>query len=239
MNVHDWPLILRRYATLFCRRPVSAPAPVGPRPARLEVDKWVLSEVVLKLARIVGTHPFPLDELLLMAAAFEYHRPEIVIDIGTHIGKSARVWYELARHYREHTAIHTIDLCEATHPEFPASELGRYVRGLPVTQHIDDGYPAAAALIRRAPDATYLIFCDGDHRYESVKRELELATMIRRGCLLVHDTFYQPGSTYNDGPYEAVEEFVRRVPVRQVVHLQTGLPGLSYIGLSETEAITP
>jgi predicted O-methyltransferase YrrM len=237
MNIHDWPLAVRRCADLFRLRRVPTLVPAVPRPERLEVDKWATSEVVLKLARVVGSHPFPLDELMLMAAAFEYHRPEMVIDIGTHIGKSARIWYELARHHRSNTTIHTIDLYDAAHPEYPSSRLGRYIRGLPVIQHIDDGCRGASALIRRAPDARYLIFCDGDHRYESVKRELELATMIRRGCLLVHDTFYQPGSGYNHGPYEAVQEFVGRVPVRQVVHLQTGLPGLSYIGLSE--AATP
>ncbi|HUJ79569.1 MAG TPA: class I SAM-dependent methyltransferase [Nitrospiria bacterium] len=242
MTFGGWPVILQRWrrrAERFLRRPGFATAPSGPRPERLEVDKWAMSETVLKLIRIVGTHPYPLDELLLMAAAFAYHRPEVVIDIGTHVGKSARIWHELSRELGTKTSIHTIDLCDASHPEFPAEQLGRYVRGLPVTQHVGDGVAVATGLIERAPSAVYLIFCDGDHRRESVARELELATAVRRGCLLVHDTFYQPGSTYNHGPYEAMNEFISRVPVRQVLHLQTGLPGLSYLGLSSGGADPP
>ena len=47
----------------------------GERPQLLEVDKWATSRYVPELAQIVGYRPYPLDELLLMAAAFDYHRP--------------------------------------------------------------------------------------------------------------------------------------------------------------------
>jgi len=110
--------------------------------------------------------------------------------------------------------------------------LGQYIRGLPVKQHIGDGYTCARNIINAASSSTsFLLFLDGDHSYESVRRELQLGQMIEKGCLLVHDTFYQPGSTYNHGPYLAIQDSLPNLPVKQVIHLQTGLPGMSYLGL--------
>jgi cephalosporin hydroxylase len=204
----------------------------GPRPALLEVDKWALSPLVLHIARIINTHPYPLDELLLMAGAFEFHRPEIVIDIGTHMGKSARLWYEMSRILGQPAGIHTFDIQDPDHPEFPGASLGRYIKGYPVKQHIKDGYAGALEIVRAKPDGRYLVFLDGDHSFESVRRELGLARMLPKGSgILVHDTFYQPGSTYNHGPYLAIEEFRQEFDFRQVIHLQSGLPGMSYLAV--------
>jgi cephalosporin hydroxylase len=203
----------------------------SPAPPFLETEKWVLSRWLPSLVRVVGTHPFPLDELLTMAGAFEYHRPELVVDIGTHLGKSARVWYEVAKWLGEPCQIHTIDLFDPNHSEFPGKLLGQFIRGLPVTQHLGDGYAVAEDLILANRGKRVLLFLDGDHAYEIVLRELQLATLLRPGasCILVHDTFYQPDASYNHGPYLAIEEFRKAFPFRQVVHLQLGLPGLSYL----------
>jgi hypothetical protein len=203
-----------------------------PRPGFLEVDKWALSCVVLRIARIIGSHPYPLDELLLMAAAFEYHRPEIVIDVGTHMGKSARMWYEMSRFLKQPSSIHTFDIHDPRHPEFAGAFLGRYIRGYPVKQHIQDGYTGAVEMLREKPDARYLVFLDGDHSFQSVRRELDLARLLPSGSgILVHDTFYQPGSSYNHGPYLAIEQFRKEFSFSQVLHLQCGLPGMSYLAL--------
>jgi len=204
----------------------------GQQPQLLEVNKWVLSKTVKKLSGIVGLHPYPFDELMLMAAAFQYHAPNVVIDIGTHIGKSARIWHELSRGLDIPAAIHTIDLQDPQHPEYPGAEMGRFIKGTPVIQHLGDGVEVAREIIKAHPEAVFLMFLDGDHAYEKVRRELELAKLIDQGCFLVHDTFFQLGAQYNVGPYEAIQDFVRENQVKQVVHLQTGLPGMSYLGLS-------
>ena len=74
---------------------------IWPDPARnvgaseFEVDLWILSRFLLKkIVPVVGTHPYPLNELLLMTAAACRLRPSVVFDWGTHIGASARVFYE-------------------------------------------------------------------------------------------------------------------------------------------------
>jgi cephalosporin hydroxylase len=166
-----------------------------------------------------------------MAGAFEYHRPELVVDIGTHLGKSARVWHDVAKWLGEPCQIHTVDLFDPNHPEFPGKLLGQFIRGLPVTQHLGDGHAVARKILLESPNKKALLFLDGDHAYETVLQELQLATLLRPGgsCILVHDTFFQPGSSYNHGPYLAIEEYRKTFAFRQVVHLQLGLPGLSYL----------
>ena len=199
--------------------------------AFLQTEKCLLSKWLPSLVRVVGTHPFPLDELFAMAGAFEYHRPELVVDIGTHLGKSARVWHEVAKWLGEPCQIHTVDLFDPNHPEFPGKLLGQFISGLPVAQHLGDGHTVAREILLASPGKRVLLFLDGDHAYETVLRELQLATLLRPGasCILVHDTFYQPGASYNHGPYLAIEEYRKTFPFRQVVHLQLGLPGLSYL----------
>lgn len=203
----------------------------GHRPQLLEIDKWAASQYLLKLVQVVGCQPYPLDELLLMAAAFQYHRPDVVIDVGTHIGKSARIWLELSKQLQLPTAIHTVDLCDPSHPECPGDQLGKLIRNTAVKQHLGDGFTCARGLIGDYPEGNFLLFLDGDHSYETVRRELELVTMVREGCVVIHDTFYQPGSNYNHGPYLAIQDFLSEHPVKQVIHLQAGLPGMSYLGL--------
>lgn len=198
--------------------------------SHLETDKWADSDTVLRLRRVVGTHPYPLDELMLMTAAFRYLRPDVVVEIGTHVGKSARAWWELSRLFGCQTAIHTIDLHDPSHVEYPGASLGKMIKGLPIVQHVGDGFEVADRLLQGFQDRRCLLFLDGDHAFDSVAKELTLA--VRHPCvaaLLVHDTFFQPASEYNHGPYEAVQQFVSSHPVRQIVHAHLGLPGMTYL----------
>ncbi len=201
----------------------------GQKPELLETDKWALSACMGTIIDIVGVHPYPIDELFLMAAAYEFHRPQVVIDIGTHHGKSARIWYELGRLCGNDAVIHTIDLCDPTHPENPGEMWAKFIKNLPVNKHIGDGCDTASELISQKPDANYLLFLDGDHSLETVRRELKLADAIQQGCLLLHDTFYQPNSSYNHGPYLAIQECLGRRSFKQVLHQHAGLPGVSYL----------
>jgi cephalosporin hydroxylase len=198
--------------------------------ANLEIDKWAASDAVLWLQRIVGKHPYPLDELMLMTAAFGSLRPDVVVEIGTHVGKSARIWWELSRLFGCQTAIHTIDLHDPSHAEYPGASLGKMIKGLPIVQHVGDGFDVADQLLLDFQGRRCLLFLDGDHAFDSVSKELALA--VRHPCVaavLLHDTFFQPESGYNHGPYEAVQQFLASHTVRQVVHAHLGLPGMTYL----------
>ncbi len=75
------------------------PDPIrNPKASEFEVDLWTLSSFALeKIVPVVGTHPYPLNELLLMTAAACRLKPSVVFDWGTHIGVSARNLFRVRR----------------------------------------------------------------------------------------------------------------------------------------------
>jgi hypothetical protein len=82
--------------------------------SEFEVDNWAISQfVVRRLVPVVGCHPFPLQELMLMVAAVCRFEPAEIFEWGTHIGKSARIFYECASHYRIEADIHSTCECQS------------------------------------------------------------------------------------------------------------------------------
>jgi cephalosporin hydroxylase len=201
-----------------------------------EVDAWAVSQFVMrKLVPVVGAHPFPLHELMLMTGAVCRLEPSEIFEWGTHIGKSARIFYEITSHYRIQADIHSTDLPDdVEHGEHPHADRGRLVRGLSrVELHQGDGLDTSLQVWRaggRKPRP--LFFVDGDHAYESVLRELTgIANEIPDAAVLLHDAFYQsPDSGYNIGPYQAIEEVLATWPGRyRKVHSGLGLPGMTLL----------
>jgi len=213
----------------------AAPNPGG---TEYEVNNWVLSEFVLKrLVPVVGTHPYPLHELMLMAGAVCRFQPTHVFEWGTNVGSSARVFFETGRQFRLPLEIHSIDLPpEIDHVEQPGSSRGRLVRNKPgVSLHLGDGLDTSLSICQTMPEGgRALFFVDGDHSYESVRRELAaILTEVMNPVVLLHDTFYQSSdSGYNIGPFEAVRDVLREQADStqfRVLALNTGLPGMTMI----------
>jgi L-malate glycosyltransferase len=201
-----------------------------------EVDKWDLSEFVVKtLVNIVGVKPFPLDELLFMCSSVAYFNPDIIIEWGTHVGKSARVFYETVKHLGIKTEIHSIDLPPDTdHIENikDREQRGLFVRGLPVNLHLGDGLEIALKIMREREFNFPLFFVDGDHSFASVWRELNgIKEITDRAAILTHDTFYQGiESNYNIGPFQAVNQFSEENDIC-TWSTNLGLPGMSLLWL--------
>lgn len=199
----------------------------------LEVDAWQLSSFVIeRLVPTVGAHPFPVHELMLLSAAVCWFKPSHIFEWGTHIGKSARAFYEVTRHYGIPSAIHSVDLPDdVDHVEHPSQERGRMVRGLEgVHLHQGDGVGVSLRVWRDAgrPERV-LFFVDGDHAEESVHRELSsIVSEVSRPAVLLHDAFYQsPESGYNVGPFLAIERVLKQNPGRfKRVDSGLGLPGM-------------
>lgn len=204
--------------------------------SEFEVDNWVISDFILhRLVPVVDTHPFPLCELNLMVAAVCRLKPTLIFEWGTNIGKSARVFYETARHFGLDTEVHSIDLPDdVDHQEHPKSQRGVLVKGCPaVTLHVGDGLTKTLEIYQSAATAgAPLVFIDGDHSYESVKRELTgIIQNMPTANVLLHDTFYQsPASGYNIGPYRAIVDALAAVPNDfKVMATTTGLPGMTLL----------
>ena len=219
------------------RLPLSRENPVkNPGCSEFEVDNWAISRfVIAKLAPNVGVHPFPLNELMLIVAAVCRTRPGQIFDWGTNIGKSARIFYECTTHYRIDAEIHSTDLSDDVgHAEHPHHQRGKLVRGLPrVHLYLGDGVQTSLEIWRasgRKPRPLFLV--DGDHRYESVSRELALIVHnVPDPAILLHDSFYQSKeSGYNIGPYQAIEDLLALMPGRfRRLHSGLGLPGMTLL----------
>lgn len=204
--------------------------------SEFEVNNWIVSEFVVdKLVPAVGMHPFPLNELMLMTSAVCRFKPELIFEWGTNIGKSARVFYEAVKAFNIPCEIHSIDLPDDVfHNEHPKNDRGKLVRGLKeVTLHQADGLTRSFEIYdSKKPKGNVLFFVDGDHSYESVKRELdEILKHIPHAIVLLHDTFYQSeDSNYNTGPFRAIEDSLKdKRSEYNVLATTTGLPGMSLV----------
>lgn len=205
---------------------------------RLEVDNWAVSEfVVYDLVPIVGVHPYPLSELCLMTAAIAALNPSHIFEWGTNLGKSARVFYEAARRFDVSCQIISVDLPdEIEHVEHPHEKRGMFVKGL---ENIDlllgDGLETSLARCRERNGGERfvpLFFIDGDHSYESVRRELSaIVNEVPEAHILLHDTFYQSEeSGYNVGPFRAIEDvLVETGATYRRISQDTGLPGMTLL----------
>ncbi len=203
--------------------------------SEFEVDNWVLSEFILdKIVPVAGIRPFPLNELMLMCATVCRYRPSLIFDWGTHIGKSARIFRETIKAFGIPCHIHSIDLPDdVEHVEHPNAERGRLVKGLAeVTLHQGDGVTTALEILRRNTNTgSTLFYVDGDHAYESVKRELSMILgAVPSAVVLLHDTFMQSESSgYNVGPARAIQEVLSATPGWKTIRTNTGLPGMTLV----------
>jgi cephalosporin hydroxylase len=203
--------------------------------SEFEVDNWLISEfLVKKLIPVVGIHPYPITELSLMVSAVCRLKPQQVFEWGTNIGKSARIFYEAGKRFNIPIEIHSIDLPDdIEHQEHPKSNRGRMVKGYRgVTLHQADGLSKSIELYQRRPQDRTLVFIDGDHSYESVRRELSgIVEAMPNAAILLHDTFYQSESSgYNIGPHKAVAELLAAMPgIYRVMSTESGLPGMTLL----------
>ena len=121
------------------------------------------------------------------------------------------------------------------HIEHPKENRGLLVKGIKeVNLHLGDGLENALQIVSDCKNDNFrpLFFIDGDHSYESVKRELEgIIKNVPQANILLHDTFYQSEeSGYNVGPYKAVVDVLAGMPNRyKIISQNIGLPGMTLL----------
>jgi cephalosporin hydroxylase len=201
-----------------------------------EVNNWILSEFILeKIIPLAGIHPYPLNELMLITGAMCRLAPDQLFEWGTHLGISARIFYETGKTFNIKTIIHTIDLPpDMQHVEHPGQKHARFIKHLPeVKIHRGDGLETALMLATKLPpDTKIMFFVDGDHRYESVFRELSgIIDHFPKANILLHDTFHQSeASGYNIGPYRAIQDVLSKTNILfKIIQSQGGLPGMTLL----------
>lgn len=155
---------------------------------------------------------------------------------GTGIGKSARIFHETCKHFKINSEIHSIDLPgNAEHVEHPREKRGKLVKGIKkVNLYQGDGLKVSLEIYNRIKKKKVvpLFFCDGDHEYRSVKRELEtIIKSVPNANIFIHDTFYQSSNSgYNIDPYQAVQKLLKSLPKRyKLLETKTGLPGMTLL----------
>jgi len=199
-----------------------------------EVNNWEISRFIINTIIPITSHkPFPLSELQLMIAAVIYFEPDLICDWGTHIGKSARIFYETSKAFSIHSNIYSIDLPdEVAHVEHPGNFRGKLVSHIhAVTLLQGDGVTEAIRVAKKMKSQHPLFFLDGDHSYRTVKRELHaINKSISNPIILIHDTFFQTKeSQYNIGPYKAISRFIDKYPDYSNMSTTTGLPGMTLL----------
>lgn len=219
-------------------------AMVNPLCQELEVNNWVISEFVIRrLEPVVGIHPYPINEQCLMVAAVCALKPALIFEWGTNLGKSARIFYETAREFKVRAEVYSIDLPDdVEHVEHPGNKRGMYVKKLEGVRLLQgDGLETSLSVYRKRIDSLSpaergvaeapLFFIDGDHAYDSVKRELdEIIGAVPAANILLHDTFFQsPESHYNIGPYRAIQDVLKATPSYKILRQEMGLPGMTLL----------
>jgi cephalosporin hydroxylase len=205
--------------------------------SELEIDKWLASRfVVEKVIPIVGFSPYPLDELLLMVGAVCYFKPTHIFEWGTHIGKSARIFYETINAFDVEAEIFSFDLPDdLEHIEHPGSSRGKLVKGLEgVYLYQEDALVRSFEIYNKSAilDKKAFFYIDGDHSFDTVLKELRTVfRMVPEAVVLLHDTFYQSSdANYNIGPFLAIEQFLKESEYSfSRVDTKIGLPGMTLL----------
>ena len=213
----------------------------NPGLSEFEINSGVISHFVIKkLVPLLGFGPFPLNEQFLLAATVCRFKPGLIFEWGTHVGKSARLFYETARYFNIPAEIHSVDLPPDTvHIEQPGRKRGRLVKGKKgVFLHLGDGLAKSLEIYRGKKvlneQVKVLFFVDGDHSRDSVERELRgILENVHKPIILLHDTFYQSEeSGYNIGPFLVVQKVWDELHLAEdfnMIETKTGLPGLTLI----------
>jgi cephalosporin hydroxylase len=210
---------------------------VNPNSSELELNKWIISDFVSEvLYPITKNRPFPLDEQMLMTETVCRFKPKYIFDWGTHIGKSARIFWEIKNAFNIDCEIHSIDLPdEEEHVEHPGQRRGELVLHLKdVKLHQGDGVSKSIEIYNKIAknNETAIFYVDGDHSYDSVKRELgKILEEIKNPIILLHDTFNQDKkSKYNTGPHRAINYCLKNTNKKYSrIETQLGLPGMTLL----------
>ena len=157
----------------------------------------------------------PADQYKLYEAA--YFAKGAVLEVGRLTGKSTLL---LALGARDAGHPHPIFSIELGHRHIAAAE--EHLRLFGLLDRVTFVQGNSSVQIPRLSSSYDVIFIDGDHSYDGVRRDVEaLLGRLAEGAVVMFHDFYHPG---NDDPEN------ENYGVRQAVHDMTGAAGLSFRG---------
>ena len=199
-----------------------------------EINNSEVSKLIQKkIVPLVGCSTYPLNEIMLMVGSVVRFNPTHIFEWGTHVGKSARIFYETIKFLNLQTEIISIDLPDNEyHQEHPGLRRGKFVKNKKnVKLYQGDGLKKSLEIYLNLKNCRPLFFLDGDHQYDTVSRELsEIIKNVKNPKILIHDTFFQKNSSYNTGPYMAILNLEKKYKKKfKIIHTMTGLPGMTLV----------
>lgn len=176
--------------------------------------------------------PYSEAELSLFAKAVLETQPDFIFEWGTYLGVSAKIFWEIKSHFNLSAEIHTVDLLPDGSWRADVLEkdnMARYSKDISgITHHFGDGVETSLALCELFGAKNPLFFCDGDHEFTTVKRELEaIYAAYPNAKVLVHDTGATTSDHGNNGPFLAVME-TKESKNLNMISVETG-PGLTFL----------
>jgi hypothetical protein len=124
-------------------------------------------------------------ELQWIVWTIRYRTKGNIVEIGTHFGDTAR---ELALQFPDRR-IHCVDVCSPEYPVITPETVCRAAKSLPnVTLHLQD----SKTFVYRPDYNISIIIVDGDHSWEGVRADTELALAYakgRHGTIIWHDCY--------------------------------------------------
>jgi len=183
--------------------------------------------------------PYPPGELHLMTVTLLWWQPDVIFEWGTNLGNSARVFHWIAEAFAIDTQIHSIDLPpDVSHVENIKELRGLLVRDFPdVHLHLGDGVNKALELFAALKPRKPLFYVDGDHRAETVTRELEAIFSAAPTAPILLDDTHDWG--ISDSPRGAMLQFLERHHGDyEVFENVATLPGMSLLVPKQALATT-
>ena len=177
-----------------------------------------------------GYWPYPPGELQLMTVTMLWWQPDVIFEWGTNVGNSARVFHWIAEAFEIDTQIHSIDLPpDVSHVENVKKLRGVLVRDFSdVHLHLGDGVNKALELFATLKPKKPLFYVDGDHRAETVMRELNaISSAAPEAPIILDDTH---DWQISDSPRGAMLQFLEQHRgVYEVFENVATLPGMSLL----------
>jgi len=145
-------------------------------------------------------------DLWLYQELLTQHKPDLIIETGTHWGGSA-LYLATICSLLNHGEVLSIDLFHKD--PLPTHERITYLQGSSVSSEINDKVTKIVGENKKV-----LVILDSDHTREHVEKELKIySKFIRKGDLLiVEDTFlggHPSHPEHGEGPTEAIEKFLQ------------------------------